>query len=360
MGMPASPFASKSAVAQLADHLREQILRGKITGTMPGVNQLVRELGVGTKTVLGAIASLEKERLIESQGGNRPRRIVGPGRVGSRTLRVRILLYERSDLSADFIIDLRHGLEEAGHDADFASKTLRDLRMQPGRVAGLVRQTPADAWVVVAGSEPVLETLLAKSLPTFALFGRTDKLPIASTGPRKSPAVAEAVRRLVALGHRSIVLLCREERRKPNPGIPERTFLDELRAQGIAPSHFNLPDWVDDMAGFHKCLDNLFRITPPTALLISDPILFSAAHQHLAQQGIVVPRDVSMICQEPHPLFEWWDPQVSHIAYDSKPWIRRIVRWVDNLSRGVDDKAQTTTLARLVEGGTIGPAPGTR
>jgi DNA-binding LacI/PurR family transcriptional regulator len=257
-------------------------------------------------------------------------------------------------------MDLRHQLEEAGHDAAFASKTLRDLRMQPGRVAGFVRQTPADAWVVVAGSGPVLESFLAKSLPTFALFGQIVNLPIAATGPRKSPAVAEAVRRLVALGHRSIVMLCREERRKPNPGPPERIFLDELQAQGIAPSRFNLPDWGDDMEAFHKCLDELFRVTPPTALLISDPILFTAAHQHLAQRGIVAPRDISMICHEPHPLFEWWNPQVSHIAYDTKPWVRRIVRWVDNVSHGADDKTQTSTRARLIEGGTIGPAPGSR
>lgn len=358
--MSAKPYSSKSAVSQLADHLREQILHGKITGTMPGVNQLVRQLGVGTKTVLGAIASLEKERLIESQGGNRPRRIAAPGSGGSRSLRVRILLYESSDLSADYIMDLRHRLEEAGHDAAFASKTLRDLRMQPGRVAGFVKQTPADAWVVVAGSKLILEWFLAQSLPTFALFGRMTNLPIAATGPRKSPAVAEAVRRLVALGHRSIVMLCREERRMPNPGLSERVFLDELEAHGIAPSRFNLPDWGDDMAGFHKCLDDLFRITPPTALLISDPVLFTAAHQHLAQRGIVAPRDVSMICQEPHPLFEWWAPPVSHIFHDSKPYIRRIVRWVENVARGVDDRAQTPTLARFIEGGTIGPAPGSR
>jgi DNA-binding LacI/PurR family transcriptional regulator len=360
MAMPNRAFASKSAVDQLTDHLRKQILHGEITGTMPGVNQLVRDLGLGTKTVLGAIASLERERLIESQGGNRPRRIVGPGSVGARPLRVRILLYERSDLSADYTMDLRHRLEEAGHDAAFASKTLRDLRMQPGRVAGFVKQTPADAWVVVAGSKPVLEGFLAQSLPTFALFGRMVNLPIAATGPRKSPALAEAVRRLVALGHRSIVMLCREERRKPTPGLSERIFLDELETHGIAPSRFNLPDWGDDMAGFHKCLDDLFRITPPTALLISDPILFTAAHQHLAQRGIVAPRDVSMICQEPHPLFQWWDPPVSHISHDFKPCIRRIVRWVNNVSRGVDDRAQTPTLARFIEGGTIGPAPGTR
>ena len=360
MGMPARPFASKSAIVQLSDHLRGQILRGEITGTMPGVNQLVRELGAGTKTVLGAIASLEKDGLIESQGRNRPRRIVGPGTGGSRSLRVRILLYERNDLSENYIMDLRHRLEEAGHDAAFAAKTLRDLRMQPGRVAGFVKRTPADAWVVLGGSKPVLEWFLAQSLPAFALFGRMGNLPIAATGPRKSPALAEAVRRLVALGHRGIVMLCREERRKPNPGFFERVFLQELEAHGIAPSRFNLPDWTDDMAGFHKCLDDLFRITPPTALLISEPILFTAAHQHLAQRGIVAPRDVSMICQEPHALFDWWNPPVSHMTYDSKPWVRRILQWVDNLSHGVDDKAQTFNLARFIEGGTIGPTPGNR
>jgi len=328
-------FVPKSTVAQLAEHLRERILAGEIHGLMPGVNQMVRELGVGTQTVIAAVAALEKEGLLESRGGRLSRRVLIPGKGGVRPLRVRILLYHREDLRIDYYLELRHRIEEAGHDAAFAEKTLHDLGMDAGRVARFVRKTPADAWVVVSGSREMLEWFARQPFPAFALFGRMVNLPIASTGPRKSPCIQAAVRRLVELGHRRIVMMCHEERRMPTPGFLEQVFLDALEAEGIPTSSYNLPQWRDNAAGFRKHLNELFRVTPPTAMFFSDPGLFTAAHQHFALQGIMVPRDISMICQDPDPVFCWWDPPVSHIAYDSRPWIRRIVRWVANVP---DDK----------------------
>ena len=50
--------------------------------------------------------------------------------------------------------------------------------------------------------------------------------------PRKNPALAVAVRRLVDLGHRRIVMLVREERLKPYPASYEQAFLNELAALG--------------------------------------------------------------------------------------------------------------------------------
>ena len=46
-----------------------------------------------------------------------------------------------------------------------------------------------------------------------------------------------------------------------------------------------------------------------------------------------------------------------HIRWDYRPMVRRVVRWVDNVARGKDDKRQTLTNAEFVEGGTIGVAP---
>jgi hypothetical protein len=64
-------------------------------------------------------------------------------------------------------------------------------------------------------------------------------------------------------------MLCREERRKPQPGFVERLFLQELETRGILTGSYNLPDWGNTMEEFHAGLDSLFRISPPTALLCS-------------------------------------------------------------------------------------------
>ena len=70
-----------------------------------------------------------------------------------------------------------------------------------------------------------------------------------------------------------------------------------------------------------------------------------------------MPQDVSLVCTDPDPGFEWCQPPVAHIRWDYRPAGRRIVRWVDNVSRDKVDKRQTLTKAEFVEGGTVGPAP---
>lgn len=346
-----------TVVGQVAAYLREELRRGRWKERMPGRDHLAGELGVSPRSVQGALEVLEKEGLLEKQGIGLQRRIVQGEVTVPVGMRVVILLYEKASRQIHYLVDLRHQLEEAGHPTTFADKTLHDLGMSPERVARFVRQTPADAWVVVSASREVLKWFSSQPVPAFALFGRLVNTPMAGVGPRKSTAVADAVRRLVELGHRRIVMLCREERRKPQPGFVERVFLQELEAHGITTGSYHLPDWGNTQEEFHAGLDALFRISPPTALLCSYTALFVAAESHLAQRGIVAPRDISMMCLDPDSAFDWCVPSVSHISWDSSQVVRRVMRWVGNVARGRDDRRNTPTPAKFVEGGTVGPVP---
>lgn len=342
---------------QLAAHLRREILRGIWCGEMPGAPSLAVELGVDHRMVISAFGLLEKEGLLESQGAGRRRRVVLSENLSPPALRVQILPYEESDRQQFYIVELLHRLLEVGHVAGFAPKTLKELGMDVTRVGRFVEKAEADAWVVVSGSREILKWFAQQPKPTFALAGRRRGIPIAGTGPDKAPAQREAVRRLVSLGHRRFAMLVKEERRKPSPGFVERAFLEELESQGIQTGPFNLPDWKDDVIDFHRCLDSLLRHTPPTAMFIDEMSLFIAAKHHLARLGILAPRDVSLVCLDPDPAFTWCQPSVAHIHWDSRPLVRRVASWADNVARGKEDRRQSFTTAEFVEGGTIGPAP---
>jgi len=343
---------------QVADFLRAEIRSGRWVGEMPGRNHLVKIMEVSGKTVDLALQQLESEGLLKPQGVGRKRKIVLPkGRIKPPSLRIQILLFEGSDVSTDYHMEMKHRLEEAGHEASFASKSLQDLGMKPDRVARFVKRTTADAWVVCAGSREVLEWFADQSLRVFALFGRRSGLPIAGGSPRKIPAMQQAVDALVEMGHQRIVMLAREERRKPYPALHEEMFLERLRSHGIEPGPYNLPEWSDNMASFHQCLDSLFEFTPPTAIFISEPQLFIPALIHLARAGIRSPEDVSLICEDPSRDFAWCAPSVTHIAWDPAPLIRRVVKWASHVAQGRVDIEQTTCIAKLVRGGTMGPPP---
>lgn len=351
-------FRILSPFEQLADHLQSELLRGRWQGEMPGVLLLEAELGVNRTTVERALRSLEKRGLLIPQGSGCRRRIVLPENQSPPALRIGVLDYDTPEEADGLMNRLLHLLYEAGHEPFFARKSLTELGMSVPRVARMVSATPATAWIVVAASKPVLEWFVEQRIPAFALFGRMHGLPIAGAKPDKWPAFTAAIRRLLELGHRRIVMLDREDRRKPTPGLIERKIFAQLEAAGIATGAYNQPDWEDSREGFHRCLDSLFRHTPPTALLLDGIELFVAAQQHLARKGIFAPEQVSLICNNSDPAIEWCEPEISHIRFDSRPVLRRAVRWADHLARGREDRRQTLTKAGFVEGGTIGQVPG--
>jgi DNA-binding LacI/PurR family transcriptional regulator len=252
-------------------------------------------------------------------------------------------------------VDILRRLRDTGHDAVFADKTMRDLGMNVKRIARFVEASAADAWVVLAGSRDILEWFAGRETPAYALFGRNSKSPLASLSLQRAEALVELADRLVDLGHRRIVMLSREERRKPTPGFVEQVFLDRLAERGIKIGAYNFPDWGDSPREFRKMLDSLFGLTPPTALIVDEPSLCVAVIQHLSRLKLTAPDNVSLACLDMSNSFEWCDPSIAHIAWDLRQVIKSVLKWADNIGRGKDDRRKISSKVRLVIGGTIGP-----
>lgn len=328
---------------------------------MPGVLRLAEELGVHQTTVGDALRELERQGLLVSRGPGRRRLIRIPA--GTRIdagLRVGVLLHEPQDHHQPYLIKLKHQLHEAGHSTHLAAKSLTEIGMDAHRLPEVVRAFQADAWVVVAGSREVLRWFAEQPPPAFALFGRMRRQSVAGSGPEKTPAYVAVARRLLALGHRRIVYVTDAPKTYENPGRLVGAFLGELDAAGIATGPYNMPDWEPSPAGLRGCLDALFAKTPPTALLVDGPQLFAATQQHLSRCGIHAPEQVSLVCTDPHPHFEWGEPTIAHIHWDLDPIIRRAVRWADHVARGKSDLRKSLFKARFIDGGTVGPAPKAR
>jgi DNA-binding LacI/PurR family transcriptional regulator len=343
---------------QVAAHLRKQIGSGRWTAKVPGRHEVARELGISDQTAETALAQLEKEGLLESQGAGRRRRIkLAPGEsVPGSSLRVAILVGELADQRRHYLVEIKHELAEAGHSAFFTPWFMPELGMNVASIAGRLKRTEADAWIVLSAARPLLAWFVEQELPVFALFGRRRGLPVAGVGPDKPPAIAKATRRLIELGHRRIALLALRAQRLPQPGASVQPFLNELAAHGLEPGPYNLPDWAEDIDSFHGCLESLFRHTPPTALIVDEAAFFFATMQFLLNRCLRVPADVSLICTDPDSYFNWCRPSIAHVSWDTAPVVRRALRWANNLAHGKRDVRQTLTRAGFVEGGTIGPA----
>jgi DNA-binding LacI/PurR family transcriptional regulator len=350
-------FTILSPSEQVAAHLRGELLRGRWGETMPGGPTLAAALGVDKKTAEAALGLLEEERLLVPQGVGRPRRIDLPANATPQSLRVAILNYEPLAQVEARVFLLKQKLIDEGHTVFFAAKSQIELRFDVDRIARLVEQTPADAWIIHSGSRNVLAWFAEREAPVFAMFGRRSRLAIAGVGPDLAAAGRAATRRLIELGHRRIVVLARQSQRAGGPGAADRAIFEEMAAHGLATGPYNLPEWEDSPEDFRRVIDELFRLTPPTALIIDEPFLLHAAKEHLGRRGISAPEHVSLICSVPDPTFAWLTPSVAHMSHDREPIERCIVRWANNIAHGRDDRRQILTKAEFIEGGTIGPAP---
>jgi DNA-binding LacI/PurR family transcriptional regulator len=318
--------------------------------------ELAKELELGITSVEAALRLLERDGMLAPQGAGRVRRIAAPTlSSGKRRLRIAILAYEQFTLSEGIFSEVAHALRQAGHEAFFARTTLLELGMNVKRVAKLVGKTEADAWIVCSAPREITEWFSSQTKPAFALFGRRRGVPIASAGSDRSSALAEATRQLLEYGHQKIVCLVRPDRRLPTPGTPERAFLAELTAHGITPGPYHLPDWEDGEEGFQSRLESLFQVTPPTALIVDELMVFLATLQFLARKRLLVPEDVSLVCTDSDPSFQWCRPQITHVSWDRLPILRRTVNWANNIAREIEDRRETQIRARFVAGGTIGP-----
>lgn len=322
---------------------------------MPGESLLMSQLQIGRETVRAAMLRLEKEGILEPSGRGKRRKIIKVNSSKpSKKIRVRLLAYEKEDRGRMDCASLVADLLAAGIDADFTGKSLKELGMELSRVTRYVRLNPADAWIICAASREIIEWFSQQATPAIAMYGSQAGLPIAGAYPQMLPGQTAAVRRLIELGHKRIVMLARAERRKPKPGRPEQLFLDQLEAAGIKTSEYNLPDWNETREGLARLLDGLIRFSPPTAYIFQEAQFYIAVKSYLSDKGIIAPRDVSLVVADDDPCFAWCSPIPSHISWDFRLVVRYIIQWVKKVANGKVERKQAVIGSEFIEGGTIG------
>jgi len=341
---------TQSIAEQVASHLRENLQQGRWFGVMPGRDRLARELGVHGSTVVRALEMLEQEGLLESAGAGKRRKILMEN-IEPRGTRVAMLLYEPEDVLDHYIVEIQHHLHTVGHRLSFVPKSLSELKHNPKRIMALLEAYPADAWIVVAGARPVLEAISKASTPAFALYGNMTGLRMAGTGGRKINALRDCIDHLYKKGCRRIVMLFRSG--GSNAGLTDtaKVMFEELEKRNLSQSSYNLPEWEDTPDGLHRCLDALFQVTPPDAILVDDWILSYAIQNYLSRKRGLVFRQVECVSTDYHPSFKWCQPAVPHFYWDPAKAVKRIVQWVNHIAQGKDDRKVKLIEAKFIPGG---------
>lgn len=344
--------------------LRERLAAGALGSRLPGVRPLSRELGVSIKTVRRALVLLESEGAVAPAMRGLPRSALPPGAPGGvkRALKVAVLGSRRpEDESSDtrsLLMQLAEAIRAGGHSVTMVQRPLPSDSANPKVLRRLVDSTGADAWIVYqAGVEP-LAWFAGCRLPVAAFGGRGADAGLPSAYCDASQAMRETLARLFEAGHRRIVLIAPERALVPTPTRYVEVFAQEMRAHGVSVGAYHLPRWDETPEGLRTLLEALFRVTPPTALIVFGNLYMSGVLTFLAQRRLGVPTDVSLVSADTEGSFGWQWPglKVAHFDDRRELQLKRLCRWVDDVAAGHPANKLRAVAARLVPGNSLGPA----
>lgn len=351
----------RTVASQIAAHLRAEIAKGAWTDWLPGERTLTHTLQASRHTVHAALERLRLEGVIETVRGVGNRVLpqhVGGGDTGNeksigllipqpiRGLRSWTTLW--IDELKDLLLEARCRLR--------VHEGLQFDRANPGAtLERLVSQHPHDAWVLTLSSAAAQNWFARRRLPCL-LAGTAFadvKLPHCDLDYRA--ACRHAVGVLLRCGHRRIALLNRASRRAGDLDS-EAGFLEAAQASR-AEITTSIAWHRDDVPSVSRALAQLLdRKMPPTALLVSNSYAYLATATLLAQRGLRIPQDISLISRNDDPFLAAVAPAPARYVASPLAFAKKLLSPLLQLLNGERlAHHQSLLLPKFVAGGSVAP-----
>ena len=348
-------FDIRSPQNQLAGELRARIASGEFAGDMPGLRKIMADFGVTRTVAQGALDELLHTGDLRSRGPSKAAQPVRRTAAAEESERGTLLVYDRpvelrGGEHREFFLALEAGLPPPvtrlsldSHDAP-AKKTLRRILESPCR------------RIVIMDHRGELADLLAD---TGRIVVATDTAGAPKRCSRVSVShealVRGALRRAFAAGHRRVSFAL--WRRKPEVAAAMRAWIaDEYALVGYRHSpEFDAPVVPERTPeALHACVRELLRVTPPTALIVSDFPEWLGAFMVLADAGLRVPADLSLVSLCAASEWATATPSQAHFKMPVADMVRHIRRALDNAERGAPP-ADVPLEPEWVPGGSLAP-----
>ena len=175
---------------------------------------------------------------------------------------------------------------------------------------------------------PFLEGLAQRKFPAVALAAKPEvPLPVDAVLVDFSDGVAEAVDHLVGLGHRRLAFLCALAEGQEDGHRPE-LFRRLLADHGIPPDNMTFVRCSHEIASARQAFRAMLqerRSGLPSAVIALNDLSAIGAMRAAIDEGLLVPRDLSVIGVDNIPLGEHLPVALSTIAQPIEDMARRAV-----------------------------------
>lgn len=164
-------------------------------------------------------------------------------------------------------------------------------------------------------SQELIEAIRAAQLPT-VLIERELKVNAYSIGTDHRGGIRKAVEYLFSLGHERIALLTGGKKTRAGR---ERVggFVDAYRAaHKVLPSDMLRIESLSSEYAFRETQSLMEMTQPPTAVIAGGNLMLAGVLRAAHMRGLVLPRDLSVICSGDTELAELATPPVTAIRWD--------------------------------------------
>jgi LacI family transcriptional regulator len=320
----------RTVASQVAQLLREEIVRGKWRGWLPGERELCETVRASRNTLRTALAQLKAEGLVAPVIGQGTRIIAQPkAEEAGQPKTVGVLIPEPigrlRPLIALWIDELKELLLAEGCRVRVHAGR-HYYQTNPARALDrLVSQHSHDAWVLTLSSKEMQRWFARRGHPCLVAGSTYADVALPHYDLDYRAICRHAAGVLLRLGHRRIALLNRESRRAGDVDS-EAGFLEGIRTASAPPATADVAYHRDDVDSVARALARVLdRPEPPTALVVSNSYAYLATTCLLAQRGLRIPRDISLISRDDDPFLDSLAPAPARYAVSPHAFAKKLL-----------------------------------
>jgi LacI family transcriptional regulator len=321
----------RTVASQIAAQLRSELAHGTWRVWLPSERELSRTVQASRNTIRAALEQLKAEGLITPVRGlgNRVVRDAKPAADRQPAKTVGVVIPEPIGRLRPFIAlwidEIKDLLIEEGY----------RLRIHEGRqyyqtnparaLERLVEQHPHGAWVLTLSSEAMQRWFARRDRPCLIAGSTFPEIALPHYDLDYRAICRHAAGVLLRLGHRHLALLNRESRRAGDVDS-ELGFLEGVNTSPQPGATADVAYHRDDVESVARALQRLLdRKVPPTALVVCNSYAYLSTVSVLAQRGLRVPRDISVISRDDDPFLASLAPLPARYVVDPHTFAKKML-----------------------------------
>jgi len=352
-----------SLANQVVEILTAAIHRQEWKDRLPGERSLCERYQVSRPTMRSALAILKRRGFIRIVPRHSSRILAHHGKrtVQPAPRAIGLVLglpfQNIPHWNLQFIGMLEQHLNAAGYTWAVHTLAHSPHRSAESDATNLIAANPLACWALAFVSRDIQRHCVKTGLPTLVLGSCYPGIRLPSFDIAYQAVGRHSAATLLRLGHRRVVWTC------PQPAfggdlLAEQGFIEALHTASIPDitpiivHHAEAPEELQQ--AIHKHWN---QPAPPTAVVATSPRHALTLAGILLQQGLHIPRDVSIICLRDDAFLSYCVPPFARYTADPDRAAKRCTRALIQLaSAGALRSPQIRVDAQFIEGGTLAPA----